>query len=137
MWPTIDKYARQYGFDSKVLAAIIDQESTFKNYIVHFDGTGHGLLGPDDGGLLPDFEAWVRNNKSGQTNFYVGRGANAISIQPEWQIEYAAMKLASYSQLYGGDYVAARAWHSGVGGRNIADAFQYETLIRNHVAELF
>lgn len=45
LWPAIDRYARQYGADPHVLAAIVMQESSFKSWGVHRDGTGHGLIG--------------------------------------------------------------------------------------------
>jgi soluble lytic murein transglycosylase-like protein len=137
LYPHIQKYANQYGFDPQVLAGMVFQESSLINHIVHRDGTGHGLLGYDDNGLLPDFEAWVRRTQPGQENFRAGRGANAVSIQPEWQLEYAAMKLAQFSRTYGGDYAAARAWHRGPGGMNDSLGRHYENLIRGHVDRLF
>lgn len=137
LWPAVEKSARRYCFSPEILAAIICQESSFHNFIVHDDGTGHGLLGLDDPGLLPEFEAWVREVKGGQGTYYVGRGEGARSIPVEWQIEFAAMTLARYSRDVGGDYAAARAWHSGVAGRESVDAWQYECLIRKHVARLF
>jgi len=73
LWPTIQKYAAQYGVDPKVMAGIVAQESSFKNHTVHRDGTGHGLIGLDDNGLLPDFEKFA--------GMSVGRGANA-AIRP-------------------------------------------------------
>lgn len=129
VWPYIEKYAKQYGADPKVLAAIINQESGFKNYGVHFDGTGHGLVGLDDNGLLPDFEKW-----SGQR---FGRGAGAKTIPPELQIEYLAKTIGSMSQRYGSDFAAARAWHRGGGGMNDSRGRHYEALIRGHIGKLF
>ena len=137
LWPTINHYANQYGFDAKILAGMVFQESSFKNHLVHRDGTGHGLLGYDDNGLLGDFEQWVRASKPGQQSFSAGRGHNAVSIPPEWQIEYAANKLSQVSQAYGGPYAAARAWHRGPGGMNDWRGQQYEQLIRTHVNTLF
>ncbi|MDY7229776.1 LysM peptidoglycan-binding domain-containing protein [Hyalangium rubrum] len=137
LWPTIERYGTQYGFDPKILAGMVFQESSFKNHIVHLDGTGHGLLGYDDNGLLGEFEAWVRTTQPGQQNFYAGRGANAVSIPPEWQLEFAAKKLADFSRAYGGPHAAARAWHRGPGGMNDWRGQQYEQLIRSHVQTLF
>lgn len=129
VWPYIEKYAAQYGADPKVLAAIINQESGFKNYGVHFDGTGHGLVGLDDNGLLPDFEKW-----SGKS---FGRGASAKTIPPELQVEYLAKTIGSMSKQYGSDFGAARAWHRGGGGMNDARGQHYEDLIRGHIGKLF
>lgn len=136
-WPSIKQYSNQYGLDPHVLAGMMYQESGFKNYQVHADGTGHGLLGLDDNGLLPDFENWVRANKPGQESYSAGRGASASSIPPDWQIEYSAQKLAGMSRAYGGDFAAARAWYRGPGGMNDSMGYHYEDLIRSHIATLF
>ncbi|HYV46525.1 MAG TPA: LysM peptidoglycan-binding domain-containing protein [Myxococcaceae bacterium] len=136
-WPSIKQYSNQYGLDPHVLAGMMYQESGFKNWQVHADGTGHGLLGLDDNGLLPDFEQWVRANKPGQESYSAGRGAGASSIPPDWQIEYSAQKLASMSRAYGGDFAAARAWYRGPGGMNDSMGYHYENLIRSHIANLF
>ncbi len=93
LWPYIQKYAEKYGVDPRVLAGIIAQESGFKNYGVHRDGTGHGLIGLDDNGLLPSFERW-----SGQ---HFGRGASARTIPPELQVEFLAKTMAEYKQRHG------------------------------------
>ncbi len=129
VWPYIEKYAAKYGADPKVLAAIIQQESGFKNYGVHFDGTGHGLVGLDDNGLLPDFEKW-----SGKS---FGRGAGAKTIPPELQVEYLAKTIGGMGEKYGSDFAAARAWHRGGGGMNDARGQHYEALIRGHIGKLF
>lgn len=136
-WPFIKKYANQYGFDPHVLAGMIQQESTFKNYLVHRDGTGHGLLGLDDNGLLGDFEQWVRQTKPGQESYSVGRGSAAQSIDPEWQIEYAAKKLSELSRAYGGDLAATRVWHRGPTYYNDAQGWNYQNLITGHMSRLF
>jgi soluble lytic murein transglycosylase-like protein len=124
--PWILKYGEQYGTSPEVMAAVIRQESSFINHSVHRDGTGHGLVGLDDNGLLPDFERW-----SGQR---VGRGRAANTIAPEKQIEFLAMTLADLTQRCGGDeWEAVRAWHAGMGGRDRANGREYETLIRGHI----
>lgn len=116
-------------FPPKVLAAICYQESTFINWRVHRDGTGHGLFGLDDNGLLPDFER--------RFNMTIGRGptANIIPIQP--QIEYTKSVLQFYSLKYGGPYAAARVWHRGESMYQDALGDIYEQKIRQHVQELF
>ena len=129
LWPTIKAAGEEFGFDPQVLAGIMMQESGFRNWRVHFDGTGHGLLGLDDNGMLPGFEQW--------SGLSVGRGQDAASIPIVPQIRYAAMALAGYSRRLGGPYAAARAWHRGEGLMNDARGRQYEDLIRAHVTELF
>jgi hypothetical protein len=111
------------------MAGIIMQESGFRNFQVHRDGTGHGLIGLDDNGLLPDFERW--------SGMRVGRGASAATIPPEKQIEYLAMKLGEMSRQYGSPFAAARAWHRGPGAMNDSRGRHYESLIRAHIARLF
>jgi hypothetical protein len=119
------------------MAGMMQQESSFKNWQVHADGHGHGLLGLDDGGLMSDFESWVRQTKPGQESYSAGRGSAAASIPPEWQIEYAAQELAQMSRAYGGDYAAARAWHRGPGAMNDSAGWNYESLVRGHMGRLF
>ncbi|MCC6338080.1 MAG: C39 family peptidase [Myxococcales bacterium] len=128
-WPYIEQYARQYGADPHVMAGILMQESGFKNFQVHRDGTGHGLIGLDDNGLLPDFERWSGTR--------VGRGSSAATIPPEKQIEYLAKKLGEMSRQYGSAFAAARAWHRGPGAMNDSRGRHYESLIRAHIARLF
>lgn len=112
-----------------MLAGMVQQESTFHNYRVHRDGTGHGLLGYDDGGLLPDFEQW--------SGLSVGRGPTAAIIPVEPQLEFAARQLRKFQDYYGEDeYVGARAWHAGGSGRNSDRGKSYETLIRQRIQEL-
>jgi hypothetical protein len=129
LWPTISAAGAELGFDAQVLAGIIEQESGFRNWRVHRDGTGHGLLGLDDNGLLPDFERW--------SGLSIGRGQAAASIPIVPQIRYAAHALADYAGRLGGPYAAARAWHRGEGLMDDAAGQHYEQLIRAHVAELF
>lgn len=129
LWPVIQQYAAQYGADPRMMAAIVDQESGFKNYLVHFDGTGHGLVGLDDNGLLPDFERW--------SGLSVGRGANAASIPPELQMEYLAKTLASLTAKYGDSLTAAREWHTGAGGVWSGEGNLYASLMLQHERELF
>jgi hypothetical protein len=149
LWPLIQEYSTKYGVEPKILAGMVWQESTGTNYRVHRDGTGHFLLGYDDGGLLPDFEAW-----SGLT---IGRGANAVMAPVEPQLEFAAMKLRAYQDYYADDpelpgaskaFVGPRAWHAGGGykygdpryrddvSRNSERGKSYERLIRARIQEL-
>lgn len=138
LYPYITVYCQAYGFESEVLAAIVYRESTWTNWVVHKDGTGHGLVGLDDNGLLPGFEVWVRRNKGVENQwYYVGRGSSASPIPPEWQLEYAAMMLAMMKRKYGGStYSAVREWHCGP-RINTSDGINYENLIRKHVKEFF
>ncbi len=126
--PWIEQYAEQYGVSAELVAAVIEQESSYVNHAVHRDGTGHGLVGLDDNGLLPDFERW--------SGLRVGRGRAAATIPPEKQIEFLAKTLGAMSQRYGDEWEAVRAWHAGHGGRNRASGAGYETLIRARVANV-
>lgn len=127
--PWIHKYAEQYGANPQIVAAVVAQESSFINHGVHRDGTGHGLIGLDDNGLLPDFERW--------SGTQVGRGRRAATIAPEKQIEFLAMTLANLTEKFGGrEWEAVRAWHGGSGGRNRPHAREYETLIRGRIPEI-
>lgn len=119
----------QDTFPFRILAAIAKQESGFKNYRVHFDGTGHGLFGLDDNGMLPSFEQF--------SGISVGRGATANIIPIEPQIEFAKHILSQYSQKYGGPYQAARVWHRGEGQYQDTLGDKYEALIRQHEIDLF
>jgi hypothetical protein len=127
--PHIHALADEHGADPQVVAGVIFQESGFRNYRVHLDGTGHGLVGLDDNGLLPDFERW-----SGLT---VGRGAAAEIIPPGLQIAYLAKTIKDYSYRVGSHYNAARAWHRGEGRGWDHLGARYEELIRSHVAALY
>ncbi len=129
LWPHLLGYAKAYGADPMVLAAIVQQESSFKNHLVHRDGTGHGLIGLDDNGLLPDFEKW--------SGLSVGRGHGARSIPPAKQLEYLAKVIGDYTKKLGDPYAAARAWHRGVGGMNDGRGVSYQKLIEGHVRTLF
>ncbi len=121
--PWVARYAEQYGADPEVMGAIVEQESSYVNHAVHRDGTGHGLIGLDDHGLLPDFERW--------SGLSVGRGRNARTIPPEKQIEFLAKTLGALTEKYGGDsWEAARTWHAGAGGRDKPDGRLYEKLVR-------
>lgn len=130
LWPLIQEYSNASGTDPRILAGMVQQESTYHNYRVHRDGTGHGLLGLDDNGLLADFEAW--------SGLSVGRGPSASIIPVEPQLEFAARQLRRYQDAYPGEgeYVGARAWHAGGGGRNSNRGQDYERLIRARIAEL-
>jgi len=137
LYPTIQKFAAMYGTDPQILAAVVAQESSFTNHIVHNDGTGHGLIGLDDGGLKGDFENWVRTTK-GVPDYTVGSGADAISIRPEWQMEYLAKTIAELTNKYGGNIMlACREWHTGAGGIWTGEGVGYEQLIRQRQQELF
>lgn len=125
--PWINKYAEQYRVRPELIAGIVRQESSFINHGVHRDGTGHGLVGLDDNGLLPDFERWA--------GVRVGRGRAANTIAPEKQIEFLAKTLADFTdRLNGDDWAAVRAWHAGFNGRDRSNGVEYESLIRGHVA---
>jgi soluble lytic murein transglycosylase-like protein len=127
--PWIAKYASKYGTNPQLVAAIVAQESSFINHGVHRDGTGHGLIGLDDNGLLPDFEKWSGTR--------VGRGHRANTIAPEKQIEFLAMKLSKLTEkFHGREWEAVRAWHGGTGGRNRPHAKQYEQIIRGRIPEI-
>jgi hypothetical protein len=128
MWPFIQQCANHYGTDARIMAEIVAQESSFRNLIVHHDGTGHGLIGLDDGGLLSDFEQWTGQG--------FGRGAGARTIPPEWQIEYLAKTLAEYTRKFGAVMMAARAWHTGEGGRHSAEGDFYEQCLANQAQAL-
>ncbi|WP_426746813.1 C39 family peptidase [Myxococcus faecalis] len=129
LWPYIEKYAQKYGADPKVLAGIVAQESSFKNHGVHADGTGHGLIGLDDNGLLPSFEKW--------SGMQVGRGANAKTIPPEKQMEFLAKTIGELTKKHGSGLAAAREWHRGAGNMNDARGYDYQNKIQNHMNSLF
>jgi hypothetical protein len=131
LWPYIQASAAKYGADAEVIAAIMKQESGFANIRVHNDGTGHGLFGLDDNGLLADFEKF--------SGLSCGRGQTARSIPPLPQIDYCARTIAAYTSdpEIGTAINAARAWHRG--GRLWRDEFGqiYEDLVRGHIQTLF
>jgi hypothetical protein len=130
LWPTIEAIASTIGrADPQAMAGVIQQELSWRNLRVHPDHTGHGLIGLDDHGMLPDFERW-----SGLT---IGRGPGAAIIPPGMQIEFLAKTLAEYAISFGSPYAAARAWHRGERLMNDAAGISYERLIRAHVAALF
>ncbi|MFO0597430.1 MAG: transglycosylase SLT domain-containing protein [Myxococcaceae bacterium] len=127
--PWISQYAEKYGVDPQIVGAVIAQESSFINHGVHRDGHGHGLVGLDDNGLLPDFERWSGTR--------VGRGRHANTIAPEKQIEFLAKTLGDYTEKCGGDqWEAVRAWHAGFGGRNNNNGKEYERLVRGRFPEI-
>ena len=128
--PWIESFAARYGADAQVLAGIVAQESDFVNVRVHHDGTGHGLIGLDDNGLLPFFEQW--------SGLSVGRDGHARSIPPALQLEYLARTIAALAQAHGGNFlIAARQWHTGAFGIWGVHGDNYEVLIRGHIARLF
>ena len=127
--PSVEAAAAQYGADPRVVAAIVAQESGFVNWRVHADGTGHGLIGLDDNGLLPDFERFT-----GQA---FGRGAAARILPPALQIAYLAKTIGALTRQYGSAFAAARVWHRGPGLWQDALGDRYEALIRGHIQRLF
>lgn len=130
LYPHVQEYCRQYGFDSQVMMAIILQESSYINHRVHDDGTGHGLMGFDDGGLWPEFEGWFKEGP-------LGRGHNARAVPMLPQLEFGAMALARYLRAYGDPYACARAWHRGGGAMDDSRGWNYEKIIRGLVQQLF
>ena len=129
LWPVIQAAAGEFRADGQVMAGIVHQESSFKNFRVHGDGTGHGLIGLDDHGLLPAFEAW--------SGMAVGRGAAAVSIPPGLQMRFLARTIAELTARHGNAFAAAREWHAGRGGMNGPAGLHYEELIRAHIVKLF
>lgn len=127
--PLFNQYGNGYGFDPKVLAAIAYQESGFRNWRVHQDGTGFGLFGLDDNGLLPDFERWAQIS--------VGRGDQHRPVTPNQQIQFAAMQLRRYQDQLGDAILAAQAWHRGMGAYQDELGQAYGNTIRAHVTRLF
>lgn len=153
LWPLIQRYAARYEVSPRILAGIVRQEAgaELRNWRVHMDGHGHGLVGLDDGGLLGDFEAWAKLS--------VGRGATAAIIPIEAQLEFTAYMLRRFQDYYADDpelegrskaYVGARAWHAGGGkkypeagwdganglSRNGPKGVNYERLVREKIEEL-
>jgi hypothetical protein len=126
--PHIEAAALLHGADARIVAALIAQESSFRNWRVHADGTGHGLIGLDDNGLLPEFERW--------SGLSCGRGADAISIPPLLQIEFCARTLGSYAARYGSALNAARVWHRGPSLWTDERGDFYEARIRERLDEL-
>ena len=130
VWPVIRAAAEKYGADARVLTAVAYQESGFKNWLVHRDNTGHGLIGLDDNGLLPDFERWAE--------YPVGRGRAARSIPPELQFNYLAKTIAGLTRFHSGSAMAAcREWHRGRPCMNDARGYHYQKLIEAHIQHFF
>ena len=129
LWPHIQAAAERHGANARVLAAIVAQESSFTNWRVHQDGHGHGLIGLDDRGLLPDFESW--------SGLAFGRGQDAASISPTLQLEFGARTLAAFAERYGSALNAARVWHRGPGAWMDEQGDYYDGRIRAHIAALF
>lgn len=127
--PYLDRYGNTYGIDPRVVAGVAYQESGLRNWRVHADGTGAGLFGLDDGGLLPDFERW--------SGLVIGRGRQHAMIPPARQIEYASMQLAAYARQYGDAWTACAVWHRGEGLYRDQRGTDYIGLIRAHVQRLF
>jgi SH3-like domain-containing protein len=118
LWPYIQTAAGKWSADPQIIAAIMQQESSFTNWRVHRDHTGHGLFGLDDNGLLPDFEEF--------SGLSVGRGDDAVSIPPKPQIEYTCRTIAAYTLSFGSAINAARVWHHGPGLWQDALGQEYE-----------
>lgn len=129
LWPAMVNYGEKYGFDPHVVAAVGWQESKFRNYTVHDDGTGFGLFGLDDNGMLPAFEQW--------SGLSVGRGAGHGRVSPDKQIEYTTMQLKRYADVYGDPILATQAWHRGGGAYLDERGVNYGNLIRAHMRTLF
>ncbi len=129
LYPSLQKIARKYKVDVKLLSAVVYQESTFTNWRVHPDGTGHGLVGLDDNGLLLDFERWACMK--------VGRGQLARTIPVAPQLEFLGMRMKQMVRKYGNSMAAARAWHRGAGGMWDALGDKYANLITNRINQLF
>jgi len=129
LWPYIQVAAGRSSADDRVVAAIMQQESGFTNWRVHRDGTGHGLFGLDDNGLLPDFEQF--------SGISCGRGLTAISIPPKPQVDYACKIIAGYTRQFGSAINAARVWHRGASLWQDELGQHYEDLIRQHLQTLF
>lgn len=126
--PLFSYYAQKYGFDPLVLAAICRQESGFKNWRVHLDGTGYGLFGLDDNGMLPAFEEW--------SGLSVGRGADHKPTTPNQQVEFTAKTLRQYQDQLGSAILAAQAWHRGLGAYTDELGVAYGETIKGHIAFL-
>jgi len=129
LWPHIQAAAGEFGADARMIAAIMKQESGFRNWRVHADHTGHGLFGLDDNGLLPDFEQW--------SGLACGRGDNAVSIPPVPQIRYCAKTIAAFMSTFGSAINAARVWHRGPNLWRDARGDNYEELMHAHIRTLF
>lgn len=127
--PLWQSYGQKAGFDYRVVAGICYQESGFKNWKVHLDGTGFGLYGLDDNGLLPDFERW--------SGLSVGRGSDHQPVSPNKQTEFACIQLRRYQDQLGSAILAAQAWHRGLGNYSDDLGVHYGGLIRAHVQSLF
>lgn len=127
--PIFEQYGADYGFDYRITAAVAYQESEFRNYRVHNDGTGHGLFGLDDNGLRPDFERW--------SGIVIGKGRDAGIAPVGKQIEYASYQLKRYQTAYNDPWAATRAWHRGGGLMNDAQGYSYQSRIQAHVRTLF
>ena len=128
VYPVIQALSGLYGANPQLVAAVAYQESSFVNWRVHRDGTGHGLFGLDDNGLLPAAERWAGGAW--------GRGAEAKIIPVSTQIEYAAQWFAKAVHDYGTEGSAAAVWHRG-GLYADAQGQAYTQLIAAHVRTLF
>jgi LysM repeat protein len=132
VFPHLQVVGERHGTDARILAGIIEQESGFVNFRVHHDGTGHGLAGLDDNGLLPDFERFC-----GVAPGAFGRGQDARTLNPEQQLEYLATTIAAFTRQFGSRMAAARCWHRGPGRMDDARGFGYQSLIQSHILRLF
>jgi hypothetical protein len=129
LYPTIQTYASLYDVDPRIVTALAYQESGFRNFRVHADGTGHGLFGLDDSGGLIEFEQW-----SGSS---FGRGADAGMIPPVLQIEFVCSWFERNLPRYGDTLTACQAWHRGPSLYRDAAGWSYRSLIETHVRRLF
>lgn len=104
--PAIESSARRHRVSPMTIAGIIAQESSYRNLVIHRDGTGRGLIGLDSGGQLDNYLRWA--------------GAPAIDpagdervLTPEVQIEFLAMRIREMMDDNG--WTEARAiigWHA-------------------------
>lgn len=122
----IERSARNHRISPMTIAGIIAQESSYRNLVIHRDGTGRGLIGLDSGGQLDNYLRWA--------------GAPAIDpegdervLTPELQIEFLAMRIRE--MMDDNHWTEARAiigWHASA--RFDSEAREYGAHIRRKIA---